>query len=112
MANRFLPGSILTNSELRTVTLLPPTLPDIFVPLKNLDGLEEAPMEPGARCRSDCPWVLGPPRKPYLFTTPITPYPLDIPTTSTASPGEKMLAFISVPTFISSPQSLNSRKIR
>ena len=33
-------------------------------------------MDPGARCRSDCPCVFGPPLKPCRFTVPANPRPL------------------------------------
>ena len=60
-------------------------------------------MEPGARWRSDCPWVFGPPANPWRFTVPAKPLPLvpivpfTAPTvTSTFSP----LAKISVVTAV------------
>ena len=53
--------------------------PAMRIPFSTRPGLVPAPMEPGARWRSDWPWVLGPPRKPWRFTTPAKPRPLDDP---------------------------------
>ena len=77
MYNKLLSKSISNISRFFIVNCSPPYLPGIFFPLKTFPGVEPAPMDPGARCLSDCPWVLGPPLKCHLFTTPVKPLPFD-----------------------------------
>src|SRR3989304_1958485 len=52
--------------------------PAILSPLMTCPGLVPEPMDPGARWRSDWPWVLGPPEKWWGFTTPANPRPLQV----------------------------------
>ncbi len=59
-----------------SVTAAPPERPAIFLPGQTRPGVVPAPMEPGARIRSDWPWVAGPPEKPQRFITPVKPLPL------------------------------------
>src|SRR5437870_2056177 len=84
-----------------TVACPVPMWPAILTPLITRPGSVPAPMEPGARARSDWPCVFGPPRKPCRFMTPAKPWPFVAPETSTMSPGSK----ISQPTFLPTSQS-------
>ena len=61
--------------------------PAIFWPFQTLPGVVPAPIEPGARWRSDWPCVFGPPWKPQRFTPPAKPRPFETPETSTYWPG-------------------------
>src|SRR4030042_2032463 len=55
--------STFSTLRLRCVTRLSPMCPAMRNPLNTRPGDVVAPVEPGARWRSDCPWVLGPPAK-------------------------------------------------
>src|ERR1043165_6159813 len=59
--------------------------PGIFLPLMTREGSVPGPTEPGLRCFV-LPCVFGPPPKPWRFTTPWKPRPLDVPVTFTNSP--------------------------
>src|ERR1043165_134411 len=59
--------------------------PGIFLPLMTREGSVAGPTEPGLRCLV-LPCVFGPPPKPWRFTTPWKPRPLDGAVTFTNSP--------------------------
>ena len=91
--------------------LLPPILPAIRIPLKTLDGQEEAPIEPGALNLSCCPCVASPtPLNPCLLTTPWKPLPLVVPTTSIYSPSIKISAFKISPNFFNTDVDIKRSK--
>src|SRR5205823_1056925 len=55
--------STMTTRRLGCVTRSTPMCPARRKPFIKRPGVVVAPLEPGARLRSDCPCVLGPPRK-------------------------------------------------
>ena len=59
--------------------------PAIFFPLKTLPGNWHWPIEPGALCARELPWVASCVLKLCLLTTPAKPFPFDTPDTSTLS---------------------------
>src|SRR5204863_8740331 len=82
-ATRFFSGSTRTTCRFLTVTRSLPMWPAIRMPLMTRPGVVPEPIEPGARQRSDWPWVFGPPWKPCRFMTPAKPLPLLVAVTST-----------------------------
>ena len=98
--SRLRSASTRTTSSPLLVTRRLPICPAIFSPLKTLPGVVPPPMEPGARERSDCPCVRGPPPKPCRFIVPAKPRPLERPLTSTISPRLKNVHRNQLPHFV------------
>ena len=57
--------------------------PDMRLPLNTRPGVWRWPMEPGARCDTELPWVFMPPAKLWRFMVPAKPLPTVVPVTST-----------------------------
>ncbi len=48
----------------------PPMRPDMRLPGNTRPGVWRWPIEPGARCTTEAPWLAMPPAKPWRFMTP------------------------------------------
>ena len=105
--------SMLSISRFWMVTFLFPICPDIFLPLKTLPGNWHWPIEPGALCERELPWVASWVLKLCLFTTPAKPLPFETPNTSTTlgfSKDFKEISFRLAISLNSSSDKLNSVK--
>ena len=71
--------------------------PDMRLPLNTRPGVWRWPMEPGARCDTELPWVFMPPAKLWRFMVPAKPLPTVVPVTSTIWPALNMSTFSSPP---------------
>ncbi len=101
--------STRTTSRFCVVTRSSPMCPDIFLPLNTRPGVWHWPIEPGARCDSELPWLASWVRKLCRFTTPAKPLPLLVPVTSTRSPASNMSTLSSAPVSRSSPSPCGKR---
>src|SRR5690606_19041837 len=112
ISSRFFSASTRTTSRFWTVTRSAPMWPAIFLPLNTRPGLWFWPMEPGARCDSELPWVASCMLKFQRLITPWKPLPFDVPVTSTIWPASKISAVTSPPTARSPAGARNSPTVR
>jgi hypothetical protein len=66
--------------------------------LEHAPGVWFWPIEPGARCDSELPWVASWVRKLWRLTAPAKPLPMVVPVTSTFCPASNMSTLSSAPT--------------
>src|SRR5690606_11389633 len=102
-------ASTLTTSRPWVLCWTEPMWPDIFLPGNTRPGVCRWPIEPGARCDSEVPWVASPILKFQRLIVPWKPLPLVMPWTSTIWPTSKMSALISPPTLKSPILSASTR---
>src|SRR5690606_9258864 len=106
---RFRSASTRTTSRFCTVRRTLPMWPDIFLPLNTRPGDWFCPIEPGARCDTELPWVASCMEKLCRLTVPAKPLPIVVPMTSTFCPTSKRSTLISPP-ISNSPCSPSSRR--
>src|SRR3990172_3769561 len=107
--SRLRSASTCMTSRFRQVAVACPRLPAMGLPGNTRPGVWRWPIEPGARCESELPWLARPPRKWWRLITPAKPLPIEVPCTSTCWPTLNISALISAPGLRSAPSPASRR---